>query len=51
MHNSAGDLDEFGAGDGSGDEASAELQGGDFRDAEREDWENGTEREDFRRHP
>ncbi len=47
MHNSAGDSDEFGAGDGSGDEASAELQGGDFGGTEREDWENGTEREDF----
>ena len=46
-HNSAGEADEFGTGDGSGDEASAELQAGDFGGTEREDWENGTEREDF----
>jgi len=47
MHNSAGDADEFGGGDGSGDEGSAELQAGDFGGTEREDWENGTERDDF----
>ncbi len=34
-------------GDGEGDAALAEVNGNDFGTTEREDWENGTEREDF----
>jgi len=50
LHNSTAQADEPSArdsADGAGDEPSAELQAGDFGGTEREDWENGTEREDF----
>ena len=44
-HNGTAESDE--SGDGSGEESGAELQGSDFGGTEREDWENGTEGDDF----
>jgi RNA polymerase sigma-54 factor len=45
--NSAGAADEFGTGDDSAEESIGELQADDFGGTEREDWENGTEGDDF----